>query len=81
MSSWSKDSNRVRRCLFLTQRLENYKPHTRKRIHIFSSLLFAKLTQHGLTQDDRLTDALKFSQNQVMQICAVPGASCFQLTE
>ena len=81
MSSWSKDSNRVRRCLFLTQRLENHKPTIHKRIHIFSSFLFAKLTQHGLTQDDRLTDALKFSQNQVMQFYAVSGASCFQLTE
>ena len=57
------------------------KPAVHRRVHNFSSFLFAKLTQHGLTQGERLTDALKFSQTQVMQSCVKSDAGCFQLPE
>lgn len=52
------------------------KPAVHRRVHIFSSFLFAKLTQRGLTQEERLTDALKFSQTQVMQSSFKSGAGC-----
>jgi hypothetical protein len=57
------------------------KPAVHRRVHIFSSFLFAKLTQHGLTQEERLTDALKFSQTQVMRYCVKSDAGFFQVSE
>ena len=49
-------------------RLQQYKPEVLQRVHIFSSFLFAKLAQKGLTKEDRLLDALKWSQTQQVDI-------------
>lgn len=55
-------------CRFIAERLkERARPH-RSRLHIFSSFFFAKLAQQGLSQDDRLADALKWTQTQRVDI-------------
>jgi len=55
-------------CRFIAERLKQKdRPH-RSRLHIFSSFFFAKLVQQGLSQQDRLADALKWTQTQKVDI-------------
>jgi len=73
LQSASSNATRMRmrkhmahRCRFITQRMaENEKEH-RHRMHIFSSFLFAKLVQKGISKEERFTDALKWSKTQVI---------------
>jgi len=59
------------RCRFITQRMVETEKEHRHRMHIFSSFLFAKLVQKGISQEERFTDALKWSQTQVIIVVSV----------
>jgi sentrin-specific protease 7 len=55
-------------CRFIEERMARYGLAHRSRLHIFSSFFFAKLVQQGISQDDRLADALKWTQTQKVDI-------------
>lgn len=57
-------------CRYIEERLEQSGCAHRSRLHIFSSFFFAKLVQEGITQEDRLADAIKWSQTQKVDIFA-----------
>ena len=83
-SCGSPRNTHTHRCRYITKRLQG-RPEVSERIHIFSSFLFAKLNQKGITQEERYEDALKWNRTQVMTVfscpCAMPLSRLGQMQE